>query len=114
MAQPDLPTLEMATFGARELTTVINKGMNKFGQTYTSLGIQMLGRGNEPYWPANLLNAFIFAASSLNFVRGLNFRSVIRIRQGGRGVCRKHPVISRGSFFKRASICETRALLTPK
>ncbi|AEB80271.1 Hypothetical protein Dalk_0003_AVC [Desulfatibacillum aliphaticivorans] len=87
MAQPDLPTLEMETFGAREFTSVINKGIYKFGQTCTSLGIQMLGRGNEPYWPANLLNAFIFAASSFNFVRGLSFRSVIWIRQGGRDVC---------------------------
>ncbi|WP_028315944.1 hypothetical protein [Desulfatibacillum aliphaticivorans] len=37
MAQPDLPTLEMVTFGAREFTSVINKGIYKFELASSSI-----------------------------------------------------------------------------
>jgi YD repeat-containing protein len=37
MAQPDLPTLETATFGAREFTSVINKGIYKFELASSSI-----------------------------------------------------------------------------
>ncbi|ACL05938.1 hypothetical protein Dalk_4257 [Desulfatibacillum aliphaticivorans] len=37
MAQPDLPTLEMDTFTAREFTSVINKGIYKFELASSSI-----------------------------------------------------------------------------